>query len=85
MTTGNRTEYRIHWSVPVRVRTEDGYKRSICGPGEALSFLENWPGKEGPHYLKARRECAAAVQRRVSPEVARDIFIAASIEGGVLR
>lgn len=80
----NESGYLVYWTVPVRVRAEDGSRRSIPGPSEALDILnKNWTGKEGPHYLNAKRECAAAIERRVSAEFARDIFIAATVEAGL--
>ncbi|MEZ2131356.1 MULTISPECIES: DUF982 domain-containing protein [unclassified Sinorhizobium] len=85
MQTNTKGRFHMNWQVPVRVRVGNGHSETIRGPKDALDYLTNrWPVADGPHYIKARRECMAAIERKVSPDIARDIFIAASIESDML-
>lgn len=85
MQNNTKERFHMHWQVPVHVRVGNGHSETIHGPKDALDCLTNrWPGADGPHYIKARRECMAAIERKVSPDVARDIFIAASIKSDML-
>ncbi|WP_244564781.1 DUF982 domain-containing protein [Rhizobium sullae] len=75
----------IYWSAPVNVRVGNGFSEAIFGPETALDYLEHrWPTRNGPHYFDALRICRAAVDRREPPDFARDAFIAAGIEAGML-
>lgn len=75
----------ILWNAPVRVRVGYGFAETIRGPRQALEYLNwRWPVREGTYYLKAMRECAAGLQRKISAEAARETFVLASIEARML-
>ncbi|WJR67005.1 DUF982 domain-containing protein [Neorhizobium sp. CSC1952] len=73
------------WSAPVRVRVGYGFPETIRGPREALEYLKwRWPVREGTYYIKALKECAACLQRRLPLEKVRETFVLASIEAKML-
>lgn len=75
----------VQWRIPVYVRIGHGASESINGADEALHYLNvRWPTERGKKYTLACVACANAVERRESPEVAREAFIAAAIEALVL-
>ena len=75
----------IYWSTPVEVRVGYGFPERIRGPKEALDYLNyRWPVREGTYYIKALKECAASLQRRLPLERVRQTFIQASIEARML-
>ena len=50
----------------------------ICGPFEALSFLDHdWPNRKGPCFVDARFACLAALDKRADPEDAKELFAVA--------
>ncbi|AJD42628.1 DUF982 domain-containing protein [Rhizobium sp. SEMIA 4085] len=76
---------QIFWSAPVNVRAGNGFSEPIFGPVAAVEYLKHrWPTTNSPQYLSALRICAAAVERKESPDFASDAFIAASIEAAML-
>jgi hypothetical protein len=80
-----RKHPQILWSAPVNVRVGNGFSEAIFGPEVAIEYLKHrWPTTNSPHYLSALRICTAAVERRESPDFARDAFIAVSIEAAML-
>nr|QCL09856.1 hypothetical protein pC5.8b_366 [Rhizobium rhizogenes] len=75
----------MYWSAPVHIRVGTGFSEAVVGPEEALEYLTyRWPARRGPQYLEALRACSAANERQISLDLARDIFIAASAEAGML-
>ena len=75
----------VVWSSPVRVRVGYGSPEMIRGPREALDYLNwRWPIREGTYYLKALKECAAGLQRKIPLEKVRETFVLASIEAKML-
>lgn len=76
---------QTHWSEPVRVRIGYGFPETIKGPKDALEYLTwRWPVREGQHYARALRECAASLQRQIPIEKVRETFVLASIEARML-
>ncbi len=74
-----------HWSGPVYVRIGHGSSETIDNAGSALRFLTlRWPTERGEKYNLACIVCANALERRASPEEAKEAFIAAAIEAYVL-
>ncbi|KKX29239.1 DUF982 domain-containing protein [Rhizobium sp. LC145] len=77
--------HEIRWSRPVRVQVGYGFPEKVHGPREALDYLTHrWPVREGTYYLKALKECAASLQRRMPLERVRRTFVLASIEARML-
>lgn len=74
----------IPWNQSITVTLQNGTERRFCGAFDALDFLENeWPIRRGKHYQNAINLCRAALNRSVSPEVAREAFIAACYEAAL--
>jgi hypothetical protein len=79
------TADQTQWSQPVRVRVGYGFPETIRGPKEALDYLTwRWPVREGLHYAKALKECAASLQLQIPIEKVRETFVLASIEARML-
>ena len=75
----------IPWQKPISVQLQNGTERQFLGAYDALDFLENeWPIRKGRHYQNTISLCRAALNRSVSPEVARESFMAACIEAGLV-
>jgi hypothetical protein len=75
----------VYWSAPVHVRVGNGPSESIFGPEVAVDYLRHrWPARSSPQYLAALQACSAALDWRESPDFAREVFVAASIEAGML-
>ncbi|QFY62803.1 DUF982 domain-containing protein (plasmid) [Rhizobium grahamii] len=75
----------ILWEVPVFIRIGSGVRETIDGPREALEHLLNrWPAERGQQYESAKAACRLSVQHYGSLEEARDSFLSAAREAGVL-
>jgi hypothetical protein len=67
--------------ILVSVRIGHGASETTQGANDALHYLNvRWPTERGKEYTAACVSCANAVERRESPEVAREAFIAVAIE-----
>ena len=76
--------YDIPWSKPIRIEYPHRLPRVVDGPIAALDMLDNeWPARNGRHYVAAKEMCRAAAARLTSAEATREIFISASIEAAV--
>jgi hypothetical protein len=74
--------YSVRWSAPIMVSLLPGADRQFDCVHDALDFLEHeWPGR---HHQRARQALRAALAREISAEEARDAFISACIECGIL-
>jgi hypothetical protein len=63
------------WQKPVQVRFGPLGTEIINSPFEALVVLtDRWPDMRGPHFVRARSVCRAALDGRRSPEEARQQF-----------
>lgn len=83
--TDDMREEDLHWSNPVTVRVGYGFPETIRGPSEALEYLNwRWPVREGIHYAKALKDCAAFLQKQLPLEHVRETFVLASIEAKML-
>jgi hypothetical protein len=59
--------------------------RVIASTLEAAEFLLlRWPNEGGQAHLHARIACIAVLDGRASPEQAREAFVAAAQEAGIL-
>jgi hypothetical protein len=60
------------WQKPVHVAFGSLGTEVINGPSEALLLLtDRWPDLRGPHFVRARSFCRAALDGRKTPEEAR--------------
>jgi hypothetical protein len=74
-----------YWRHPVQVRLKSGLERSFVCIEDSLDCLEhNWPIKNARHQKRAIDLCRAVLTRSASSEVAREAFVAACIEAGML-
>ncbi len=63
------------WQKPVQVAFGSLGTEMINGPFEALAVLtDRWPDMRGPHFVRARSLCRAALDGRKTPEEARQQF-----------
>lgn len=74
------------WDVPVTLKNCQHGRQNINGPAEAFGFMANgWSGERGSSYHLARRQCSAFLKRRTAPQAARDAFVAAASDAGLLQ
>ena len=77
--------YSAEWTHPVHVTLEPRTLTCVRSAEEAMSALSGtWPVRSGAHQTKAIRLCMLALQRQTPQEVAREGFISAALEAGVL-
>jgi hypothetical protein len=75
------------WSTPTEVGLDDQGYRVATGPFDAPAYMIDssfWPVRTGPLFLKAKIACKAAVEGRISPERARNAFVAAAEEAKLI-
>ena len=73
------------WLSPVFVRIGYGLPEAIRTPRDAMTYLHfRWPAKRGRAFDEARMQCASAVEANRACESAREAFIRASVEAGIL-
>lgn len=74
------------WTIAVALETEEqGKLRVICSTAEAAEFMLNhWPVERGPLYIEAQKACLAVLGGEQPPEFAREAFVAAADEAGIL-
>jgi hypothetical protein len=75
-----------YWDKPVLVEIERTGKSRIIRSthGAAVFLLYRWPGKGGPQHNAAREACIAVLAGEKPPEHARQAFIEAAKEAGIL-
>ncbi|MBZ7927631.1 DUF982 domain-containing protein (plasmid) [Ensifer adhaerens] len=75
----------IPWTVPLSVRLQSGSERLFFSVHAALDFLENeWPTRSGRGYEGAVRSCRGALKRATPAAVAREAFVGACLEAGMV-
>jgi hypothetical protein len=69
------------WDAPVNIALPGIGRKAVNGPFEALALLtEDWPAMTGPHFVRARIACKAALDERLTAEQARRAFEKAAAE-----
>lgn len=77
--------FDIKWIAPIRISLLDDDETIVEGPVQALALLrDDWPAPGGKHHRTAVQECNAACQALGRSEKAREAFMAAALEAGVL-
>lgn len=77
----------ISFSSPVYLRLErPGFSHCVVTNIEQCwrILIEEWPVEPGPKYLKARETCLRCRDGECDPEKARQAFIEAAEEAGIL-
>ena len=75
----------IPWNVPLSVRLQSGSLRLFTSVHDALDFLENeWPTHSGQGYECALARCRGALKRATPAAVAREAFVGACLEAGMI-
>lgn len=77
--------FDIKWISPIRVALFEDDVNVIEGPMQALSLLhDEWPTAGGKHHQVALQECKLACHELGKSERAREAFMAAALEAGIL-
>jgi hypothetical protein len=80
-----RVKNEFEWGEPVTVQMGRWAPVTIKDPAEALLFLTNrWPAQRNARYATATSTCAAALRRHINSLSARETFMAAALEAGLL-
>lgn len=75
----------VRWLAPVMVSFLPSAERQFDCVHDALDYLEHeWPSPGGRHHRRARQLMRLALARQISAEEAREAFVAACIESGIL-
>ncbi|WP_371878061.1 DUF982 domain-containing protein [Shinella zoogloeoides] len=73
------------WTVPVVLAFEPGCGETVHGPEQALHYLLiRWPDQRGRRYEQACAVTAMCVEGHGGLSQAREAFIAAAVEAGIL-
>lgn len=73
------------WNLPIRVELEAGFFDVVAGPRDALDCLtSDWPVWVGVHRRRAIEFCRATLAGKLPSENARQAFLLAAFEAGVL-
>lgn len=77
--------FDIKWISPIRVGLFDDEVSVVEGPMQALALLhDDWPSAGGKHHQTALQECKLACHELGKSEKAREAFMAAALEAGIL-
>jgi len=75
----------VIWRRTVFINFGRGMVEAIDSPAEALDHLaERWPIEGSRYHKLAKLECVGALEGYQSPEKARQTFVEAAREAGVL-
>ncbi|WP_455273541.1 DUF982 domain-containing protein [Rhizobium herbae] len=70
----------IQWH-PVIVKLRGGAERKVCGPLQGFEILSRHiVGRNSKINANAARCCRLAMERKMSPELARQAFVAATMD-----
>jgi hypothetical protein len=73
------------WKEPITFETAVlGRYRTVTSTEEAARILlEDWPGRRGKAFLRAKVACLSVLTGDQPPETARRAFLEAAAKGGV--
>ncbi|EUB96545.1 protein of unknown function DUF982 [Rhizobium sp. CF080] len=75
-----------NWPEPVIVAVGRRSPEIIRTPAEALIYLTNkWPAARNERYRTATEVCSAALRRQIDAAAARETFLSAALEAGMLQ
>jgi hypothetical protein len=73
-----------HTSVILYLKTESEEMQAITNTREAAHcLLVHWPDERGEAYHRAIRTCGLVLRGLVTPEIARQTFLAAAHESSI--
>ncbi|MCD2173565.1 DUF982 domain-containing protein [Rhizobium sp. C4] len=77
--------FDIKWIAPIRIGLFSDDAMVVEGPTQALALLhDDWPSSGGKHHQAAVHECKLACHELGRSENAREAFMAAALEAGIL-
>jgi hypothetical protein len=74
----------MYWTKPVRVEAAGRFRVISSTRAAAQWLLYHWPTGGGPEHRAARVACIAALKNEQPPDHAREAFVAAAKEAGIL-
>ena len=75
----------ISWIAPIHVGVLEDDATVVEGPVQALELLlDDWPSPGAKHHQSAIHECRLACHELGRAEKAREAFMAAALEAGIL-
>jgi hypothetical protein len=78
-------KFDISWIAPIHVGVLEDDVTVVEGPVQALEMLlDDWPSPGAKHHQSAIHECRLACQELGRAEKAREAFMAAALEAGIL-
>ncbi|MBB3564611.1 hypothetical protein FHX06_005975 [Rhizobium sp. BK512] len=81
----NRKAALVIWLRPVYINFGGGTLEAIDGPAEALEYMsERWPVESGQYFKLAKLGCVGALEGYQPAARARQTFVEAAREAGVL-
>ncbi len=73
-----------HTSVVLNLKTNSSEMQAITNTREAAHcLLVHWPDERGEAYHRAIRTCGLVLRGLVTPEIARQTFLAAAHESSI--
>ncbi|MBP2549644.1 hypothetical protein J2858_002567 [Neorhizobium galegae] len=74
------------WSKPVAILIGEPPEETLITTTQAAAWamIEDWPVEDGPALDRALAVCAAVDARKSKPEDARQAFVDAAVEAGIL-
>jgi hypothetical protein len=74
----------MYWTKPVRVEAAGRFRVISSTRAAAQWLLYHWPTGGGPEHRAARVACIAVLKNEQPPDHAREAFVAAAKEAGIL-
>ncbi|MGK6317697.1 DUF982 domain-containing protein [Neorhizobium sp. DT-125] len=74
------------WTKPVVIAIGEPPVETTVSTTQSASWalIEDWPAEEGPALTRALAMCVGVLEQKNKPEEARDAFVEAAREAGVL-
>ncbi|TCV69408.1 uncharacterized protein DUF982 [Neorhizobium sp. R1-B] len=78
--------FDVDWAIPVSVELHGAGDHDLifCTRDAANCLLEDWPVDDGEHFHQALRTFMLVLDGKAEPEDARDAFVAAAEEAGLV-
>jgi hypothetical protein len=77
--------FEVRWREPVWLKVGYGFPEAVRGPRQALNYLTfRWPAPRGTMFEEAEVGCKSALRKELGCEVARQAFVLAAEEAGMV-